>query len=181
LESLAEVKALDPKMHAQAKVYRELTKCMQLAKSFKGTRPGQRKVTAAQKKEALECFQMVKGKGKAQAHTHKLSSVVHSPDYLFREVKSRPKTQLHWSKARKMIKENQKKGAKGAAAIPHVLTTLPSWDDKAHDDAYNHKFTSAQVERDVKEWEGIGTAHVKPPSRGRSTRESTGTTTHYYK
>lgn len=180
MESLAEVKTIDPNMHAQAMTHRELTKCMQLAKSFKGTRPGQRKVTAAEKKEAVKCFQIVKGKSKAHTHTHKQSSAVqHTPDYLFRNVKSHP--QLHWSKARKMIKNNQKKGARVAANIPHVLTTLPSWDDKAHDDAYNHKFTSAQVERDVKEWESIGTAHVAPPSRGRSTHESTGTTTHYYK
>lgn len=160
-------------MLSQQAPHAALMKCMQLAKTFKGTHPGSRKVSQAEKSEALTCLALVKGKGnKAEKprsglqHTSAYkwlpakaakSGVQHSAAYLFREV---PET-----------KTQARTAQKAKRALPQWVQKLPAWDDKQQDALDQHKLSAAQVERGVAEWEGIGQAHVRPPSRGRSTRE----------
>ncbi len=184
-ESLREVK--DPKLHQEAAHYRELMKCMHLAKTFKGTRPGSRKVTQADRKEAMTCLSLVKGRGKGRAARSPAkaarSAVQHSAAYLFREV---PETHAKTATQRLRLAHGgapapAHQAGRWAAALPRSVQKLPAWDDKAQDALAQHALSAGQVAKGVSEWEGIGEAHVRPPSRGRSTRESTGTTTHFFK
>lgn len=174
LESLSQTKFyLDPKMHQEAAKYRELTKCMQLAKIFKGTSPSQRKVTKSQRQEAKSCMKLVGKKNKKGARAAAKSAVEHSGDYLFREVKvPRTKTQLR-----------QGEGAP-KARITHKMPAWvqsQAWDDKRQDAIEAKKMKTGQVQHDAAKWEAsFPDVHVRPPSKGRSVQESTGTTTHYF-
>jgi len=158
---------------------------MHLAKAFKGTHPGSRKVTQADRKEAMTCLSLVKGKGRAAASRAPAkaarSAVQHSAAYLFREV---PETHAKTATQRLRLAHGGTAAPAhkaGAAALPRSVQKLPAWDDKAQDALAQHALSAGQVAKGVSEWEGIGQAHVRPPSRGRSTRESTGTTTHFFK
>lgn len=183
-ESLREVK--DPKLHQEAAHYRELMKCMHLAKTFKGTHPGNRKVTQADRKEAMSCLSLVKGKVKGRAPAkaaRSRSAVQHSAAYLFREV---PESHAKTATQRLRLTHGgtaapAHKAGRGAAVLPRSVQKLPAWDDQAQDAMEQRALSAGQVAKGVSEWEGIGQAHVRPPSRGRSTRESTGTTRHFFK
>jgi hypothetical protein len=145
-------------MLSQQAPHAALMKCMHLAKKFKGTHPGSRKVLQAEKSEALTCLALVKGEGnKGPSAKAARSGMQHSAAYLFREV---PET-----------KTPARTAQKAKRAVPQWVQKLPAWDDKQQDALDQHKLSATQVERGVAEWEGIGQAHVRPPSRGRSTRE----------
>ena len=176
LESLRQTKFyIDPKMHEEAAKYRELTKCMQLAKTFKGTSPSQRKVTKSQRQEAKRCMKLVgkKSKGGRGAGAAAKSAVEHSGDYLFREVKvPRTKTQLRQSEGAPKAKITHKMPA---------WVQSQAWDDKRQDAIEARKMKTGQVQHDAAKWEAsFPDVHVRPPSKGRSVQESTGTTTHYF-
>jgi hypothetical protein len=163
-------------MLSQQAPHAALMKCMHLAKKFKGTHPGSHKVLQAEKSEALTCLALVKGEGNkgpsakaarsGMQHTAAYkwlptkaarSGMQHSAAYLFREV---PET-----------KTLARTAQKAKRAVPKWVQKLPAWDDKQQDALDQHKLSATQVARGVAEWEGIGQAHVRPPSRGRSTRE----------
>ena len=153
-------------MLSQNAPHAALVKCMHLAKTFKGTHPGSRKVSQAEKSEALTCLALVGNKGLSAKAAR--SRVLHTAAY-------------KWLPSHSAASRPPQKGKKAKRDVPQWVQKLPAWDDKQQDALEQHKLSATQVKRGVAEWEGIGQAHVRPPSRGRSTRESTGSTTHFFK
>jgi hypothetical protein len=170
---------LDPKMKEEAKRYRELMKCMHLAKEFKGTKPAQRKVTQKTREDAMRCLKLVgkrpkagSGPGAARTRAATRANVQHSVDYLFREV---PGTKL---------RQAARRGGKASHKTHHQVpawVAQQAWDDKAQDALEAKKMSPGQVQHDAAKWDAsFPDVHVRPPSKGRSSRESTGSTTHYF-
>ena len=97
----------------------EVAGCMQLAKEFKGTKAGQRKVTMSQKIEAMRCAQLIK---MAHGAAHKAAGTTQSLKYIDDENGPEARKPV-WAPGRGYIKQ--------PASNPHHYVDFPSSSNQA--------------------------------------------------